>query len=58
MTKLPKHVLEIFSVMAILSLMYYFVYFKSISLEETLPLIAFFTLCFIRLFANNKFPIL
>ena len=49
MTKLPKHVLEIFSVMAILSLMYYFVYFKSISLEETLPLIAFFTLCFIRL---------
>jgi len=49
MTKLPKHVLEIFSVMAILSLMYYFVYFKSTSLEETLPIIAFFTLCFIRL---------
>ena len=49
MTKLPKHILEIFSVMAILSLMYYFVYFKSTSLEETLPIIAFFTLCFIRL---------
>lgn len=49
MTKLPKHVLEIFSVMAILSLMYYFVYFKSTSLEETLPIIAFFALCFIRL---------
>ena len=49
MTKLPKHILEIFSVMAILSLMYYFVYFKSTSLEETLPIIAFFSLCFIRL---------
>ena len=49
MTKLPKHVLEIFAVVAILSLMYYFVYFKNSSFEETLPIIAFFTLCFIRL---------
>ena len=49
-SKLPRNIIEIISIGALLFLLYFLLHIKNLSLEATLPLITFFTLCFLRIY--------
>ena len=47
--KVPKHVIELVSISILLVLIYYLIQIKNISFEESIPVLTFFSLCFLRL---------
>ena len=46
---IPRHIIELTSITILLGLIYYLIEIKNISFEESIPLLTFFSLCFLRL---------